>query len=102
MKTTRKRYSVEFKATVALEAIRGDVTLAELAAKHGIHHTMIAAWKRQAIEGMSATFSGVGEAARAAGDAEVDKLHAKIGQLLVERDFLAKASGRLAWHGGDR
>ena len=55
---------------------------------------MIAAWKRQAIEGMASTFSGAGEAARAASDAEVDKLHAKIGQLLVERDFFAKASGR--------
>ncbi len=43
---------------------------------------------------MSATFSSAGEAAKAASDAEVDKLHAKIGQLLVERDFLAKASGR--------
>lgn len=58
MKTTRKRYSAEFKAKVALEAIRGDLTLAELGAKHGIHHTMIAAWKRQAVEGMPATFSG--------------------------------------------
>ena len=48
MKTTRKRYSADFKAKVALEAIRGDLTLAELGAKHGIHHTMIAAWKRQA------------------------------------------------------
>ena len=46
MKTTRKRYSADFKAKVALEAIRGDLTLAELAAKHGVHHTMIAAWKR--------------------------------------------------------
>jgi len=94
MKTTRKRYSVDFKAKVALEAIRGDRTLAEQAAKHGVHHMMIAAWKRQAIEGMAGTFSGAGEAARAASDAEVDKLHAKIGQLLIERDFLAKASGR--------
>ena len=76
MKTTRKRYSADFKAKVALEAIRGDLTLAELGAKHGIHHTMIAAWKRQAIE------------------AEIDKLHSKIGQLVVERDFLAKAFGR--------
>jgi transposase len=50
MKTTRKRYTGEFKARVALEAIRGDRTLAELAAKHGIHPTMIATWKRQAIE----------------------------------------------------
>ena len=46
METTRKRYTGEFKARVALEAIRGDLTLAELAAKHGIHPTMIAAWRR--------------------------------------------------------
>lgn len=94
MKTRRKRYSADFKAKVALEAIRGELTLTELAAKHGVHHTMIASWKRQAIAGMAGTFSGAGEASRAASDAEVDKLHAKIGQLLVERDFLAKASGR--------
>ena len=94
MKKTRKRYSADFKAKVALEAIRGDLTLAELAARHGIHHTMMAAWKRQAVEGMAGTFAGVGDAAKAASDAEVEKLHAKIGQLVVERDFLAKASGR--------
>lgn len=94
MKTTRKRYSAEFKAKVALEAIRGDLTLTELAAKHGIHHTMIATWKRQAIAGMSATFSGTSEAAKASSEADLDKLHAKIGQLVVERDFLAKAFGR--------
>jgi transposase len=94
MKKTRKRYSADFKAKVALEAIRGDLTLAELAAKHGIHHTMIAAWKRQAVEGMAGTFCGAGDAAKAASEAEVEKLHAKIGQLVVERDFLAKASGR--------
>ena len=94
MKTTRKRYSPEFKAKVALEAIRGDLTLAELAAKHGIHHTMIAAWKKQAVEGMAALFSGATEAGKASSEAEIDKLHAKIGQLVVERDFLAKAFGR--------
>ena len=94
MKTTRKRYSPEFKAKVALEAIRGDLTLAELASRHGIHHTMIATWKRQAIEGMSATFSGASEAVKASNEADLDKLHAKIGQLVVERDFLAKAFGR--------
>lgn len=93
-KVTRKRYTADFKAKVALEAIKGDLTLAELAAKHGIHHTLIAGWKRQAIEGMAATFSGKTEAAAATGAADVEKLHAKIGQLVVERDFLAKASGR--------
>jgi transposase len=94
MKTTRKRYGAEFKAKVALEAICGDLTLAELAAKHGIHHTMIASWKKQAIEGMATTFSGAGDVAKAASAAELDKLHAKIGKLVIERDFLAKASGR--------
>ena len=50
MKTTRKRYRADIKAKVAVEAICGDLTLAELGSKHGIHHTMIAAWKRQADE----------------------------------------------------
>lgn len=93
-KVTRKRYAADFKAKVALEAIKGDLTLAELAAKHGIHQTMIATWKRQAIEGMAETFSGKSEAAQAASEADITKLHAKIGQLVVERDFLSKAFGR--------
>ena len=94
MKTTRKRYSGEFKAKVALEAIRGDLTLAELAARHGIHPTMIATWKRQAIAGMAATFSGTAEASKAAGEAELEKLHTMIGQLVVEPDFLSKGFAR--------
>ena len=94
MRTTRKRYSEDFKAKVALEAIRGDLTLAELAAEHGVHHTMIAAWKRQAIDGMTGTFSGAGDASRAVSEGEVEKLPAKIGKLVVERDFLANAFGR--------
>jgi len=94
-KVTRKRYSADFKSKVALEAIKGEQTLAELAAKYEIHHTMIAQWKRQAIEGMAATFSGKSEAVPSASEAEVEKLHAKIGQLLVERDFLRDASVRL-------
>ncbi len=63
---------------------------------NGIHQTMVGEWKRQAMEDMAAVFSGktaAQESARA-GEAEVEKLHAKIGQLLVERDFLAKAFGR--------
>jgi len=72
---------------VALEAIRGELTLAELAAKHGIHHTMVAAWKRQAVEGMAGTFSGASDEVKAVSEAGVEKLHAKIGQLVVERDF---------------
>jgi transposase-like protein len=65
----------------------GDLTLAELAAKHGVHHTMIGAWKRQAMDGMASLFDGGDQAAKASSEAEIEKLHAKIGQLLVERDF---------------
>ena len=94
METTKKRYSAELKAKVAMEAIRSDLTLAELSEKHGIHHTMIGAWKRQAMEGMASLFDNGDQSSKAASEAEIEKLHAKIGQLLVERDFLAKASGR--------
>ena len=90
----RTRYTAEFKAKVALEAVRGELTTAQLAAKHGIHPTMVGDWKRQAMEGLASVFSGKAEAQDAAQSAEVEKLHAKIGQLVVERDFLAKASGR--------
>jgi len=92
-KVTRKRHSAEFKARVALDAIKGEQTLAEIGAKHGIHLTMVAAWKKAAIDGMRATFSP--KASGGGGDeAEISRLHAKIGQLVMERDFLAKASGR--------
>jgi transposase len=95
----RTRYAAEFKAKVALEAPRGELTtaqLAQLAAKHGIHQTMVGEWKRQAMEGLTAVFSGKPAAQEAAKSAEVEveKLHAKIGRLVVERDFWAKASGR--------
>lgn len=61
----RKRYSAELKAKVALEAIRGEATIAELLGKHGIHQTLINSWKRQAIEGMAGVFAGKAEAAAA-------------------------------------
>ena len=92
----RTRYSAEFKARVALDALRGELTAAQLATKHGIHQTMVSDWKRQAMEGLAGVFSArtaVQENARTT-EVEVEKLHAKIGQLLVERDFLAKASSR--------
>jgi transposase len=53
MTSKRKRYSADFKAKVALEALRGELTTAQLAAKHGIHHTMVGEWKKQALEGLT-------------------------------------------------
>jgi transposase len=92
-KTKRNRYSAEFKAKVALDAIRGELTVSQLGAKHGVHQTMINAWKKQAIDKLSTVFEGKPEAGKTS-EADVEKLHAKIGQLVVERDFLAKAFGR--------
>ena len=93
-KMTRKRYSADFKAKVALEAIRGDLTGSQLTAKHGIHQTLINAWKKQAIEHLSTVFATKQEGDERAREVEVEKLHAKIGQLVVERDFLVKVSGQ--------
>jgi transposase len=90
----RKRYGADFKAKVALEALRGELTVAQLATKYGIHQTMVNDWKRQAQDGLASLFSGRTEAKEEAREGELDRLHAKIGQLVVERDFLVKVSGR--------
>lgn len=90
----RKNYGSEFGAKVAPEAIRGALTVAELVAKHGVHQPLINTWKRQALGGMSGIFSGKAEAKAAGKEGGIGKLHARIGQLVVERGFLAKASGR--------
>ena len=91
----RKSYSASFKSKVALEAIQGDMTIAELASKYGLNPNMITRWKKQAVEGMKETFSRGGHTAQEASDhARIKELHAKIGELTVERDFLAKAFGR--------
>jgi transposase len=92
-KATRKRYGADFKAKVALEAIKGELTMSQLCAKHGVHQTMVNSWKRQAIDNLSTVFEQKTDIGKNR-DAEVEKLHAKIGQLVVERDFLAKAFGR--------
>ncbi|TKZ18133.1 IS3 family transposase [Shimia litoralis] len=88
----RKNHSPEFKAKVALEAIREELTLAELSKKYGVHPTQIGTWKRAAIENMATAFTRRGAAPEQVSAADVDKLHSKIGRLVVERDFLAEAS----------
>ena len=90
----RRTFSAEFKGKVALESLVGDKTLAELSAKHGVHPNMIAAWKRQAKESLPEIFSRKPIRDEAARGSEIKDLHAKIGELTIERDFLAKAFGR--------
>jgi transposase len=93
--TKRKNHSPEFKAKVALEAIREEMTLAELSKKYGVHATQISTWKRAAIQNMTSAFTQRGTDPAPANTAEIEKLHSKIGQLVVERDFLADASVQL-------
>jgi len=98
--TKRKRYSAEFKAKVALEAIREELTTAELARKHDIHPTMISGWKRTEIENMAAAFGGASSAEPQISAGEVEMLHAKIDQLVIERDFLWATSSLILGTGG--
>ena len=95
----RKNHSPEFKAKLALQAIREEMTLAELSKKYGVHPTQIGMWKRAAIDYMATAFTRRGAAPEQVSAADIDKLRSKIGQLVVERDFLADASRRLAASG---
>ncbi len=87
--TTRRRFTADFKARVALEALRGDRTIQEIASKHKVHPNQVSTWKRQAVDGLGAVFSNGAERTGRDHEAEVHELHAKIGELTVERDFLA-------------
>ena len=78
--TKRRNFSDKFKATVALEALRGDKTVQEIASKRQLHPTQVSTWKRQAIEGMANVFSDKVKKAENK-DGEIKELHAKIGQL---------------------
>ena len=89
MARRRKRHDASIKARVALEALRGDKTVQEIAAKHKVHPNQVSTWKRQAIDGLSEVFSNGADRERQDRETEVRDLHAKIGQLTVERDFLA-------------
>ena len=92
--TTRRRFTADFKANVALEALRGDRAIQEISARHKVHPNQVSAWKRQAVDGLGSVFSNGADKARMDHDSEVHDLHAKIGQLTVERDFLAKGLKR--------
>ena len=88
--STRRRFTGEFKAKVALEALRGDKTIQEIAVRHKVHPNQVSTWKQRAVEGMREVFTKGAERARGDHEGEIRDLHAKIGELTVERDFLAK------------
>ena len=93
MRRPRRNHSPAFKARVALEAVKGEKTVAELAKQFDVHPNQITAWKSELLQRATEVFGG----SAADGAAEQEKLHdlhAKIGELTVERDFLAHALGR--------
>lgn len=93
-KTKRTRYSAEFKAKVARETLKEETTIVDIAARFNIHTSQGIEWKKQAVEGLTNVFSGKADRSDVVHEAQIKELHAKIGQLTVERDFLAKAFGR--------
>jgi transposase-like protein len=97
MRNKRKQYSPQFKAKVALEAVKGEKTVSELASQYTLHPTVINGWKKQLLEQASEVFEkpNLVQKGKENSEAQIDELYRQIGQLKVERDFLADRSAKL-------
>lgn len=89
----RKKYSKEFKARVALDAIKGQKTVSEIASEHGVHPNQVGQWKKQAMAGLSESFSRGKSHDVESLEHERERLYQKVGQLQVEVDWLKKVTG---------
>ena len=86
----RKSHSKDFKFKVALEEIRGDLTMAQICSKYQVAESLVHKWRKQLLDNGGDIFEGKKEAS-AASTTDIDRLHAKIGKLTLERDFLETA-----------
>lgn len=92
--TKRKNHAPTFKAKVALTALSGEKTITELSSEFGVHQTQISRWVKQLKDSAAGIFAGEIKTEEAKREKQIKVLHAKIGQLTVERDFLAEAWGK--------
>jgi len=95
MKKQRRKHSAEFKARVALEAIRGIKTVSEISAEYEIHPVMIGNWKKEMLENLPALFEQKNAKKEKDRDQETEHLHRKVGQLTMEVEFLEKKCKQL-------
>ena len=93
MSKERRKHNPSFKAKVALEAVKGEKTVAQLAARYEVHPGQIQAWKKSLLEGAAGVFNGNPDHRQKGDDALIARLYQQIGKLKVERDFLAERSG---------
>jgi putative transposase len=93
MARTRRRFTADFKAKVALEAVKGQKTVAELAGEYEVHTNQISQWKKQLLESLPEVFGRRREQDAAKQQELTDRLYQQIGQLKVELDWLKKKSG---------
>ena len=94
MAKKRRQFTAEFKKRVALEALREHDTVQAIAGRYEVHPNQVGAWKRQAVEGLDEVFSGPASKRGREREATIRELHAKIGELTVERDFFLRGLAR--------
>jgi transposase len=92
MSKNKTKYSSSEKAKIALEAIKGELTIAQISSKYSVHATQISAWKKQLLSYLPDAFSDKNKQEKLAHNQEISELYEQIGRLKVENDFLKKKS----------